>query len=119
MQSLYPSEVLAYNTRAKGLAFMNLVVNAVNVLNTYAPPIAIANSGWKFYILYIVWDAFGVVVIFFTFIETKGWSLEEIEELFHSPHPVKKSLEKKQITVRDDGTIADVNGMDFVKAAVV
>ncbi|KAH8801366.1 general substrate transporter [Xylogone sp. PMI_703] len=119
MQSLYPSEVLAYNTRAKGLAFMNLVVNAVNVLNTYVPPIAITNSGWKFYILYVVWDAFGVVVIYFTFIETKGWSLEEIEELFHSAHPVKRSLEKKQITVRDDGTIANINGVEFSKAAVV
>jgi len=116
MQSLYPSEVLAYNTRAKGLAFMNLVVNAVNVLNTYVPPIAIANSGWKFYILYIVWDAFGVVVIYFTFIETKGWSLEEIEGLFQSPHPVKKSLEKKQVTIREDGVISDVNGVEFGKS---
>jgi len=106
MQSLYPSEVLAYNTRAKGLAFMNLMVNAVNVLNTYVPPVAIQNSGWKFYILYIVWDAFGVVVIYFTFIETKGWGLEEIEEIFNSKHPVKESLGKKTVRVREDGTIA-------------
>lgn len=98
---------------------MNLVVNAVNVLNTYVPPIAITNSGWKFYILYVVWDAFGAVVIYFTFIETKGWSLEEIEQLFQSPNPVKKSLEKKEIMVRDDGTIANVNGEEFDKGAIV
>ncbi|OZJ02363.1 hypothetical protein BZG36_04479 [Bifiguratus adelaidae] len=105
MQSLYPTEVLAYNTRAKGLAYMNLMVNAVNVLNTYVPPVAIANSGWKFYILYIVWDAFGVLIIYLFFIETKGHSLEEIERIFESPHPVKESLRGRKVTVKEDRTL--------------
>jgi hypothetical protein len=50
------------------MAYLNFMVNCVNVLNTYVPPVAIANSGWKFYILYVVWDAFGVLVIYFTFV---------------------------------------------------
>jgi hypothetical protein len=37
MQSLYPSEVLAFSTRAKGLAYLNFMKNAVKVLNTYVP----------------------------------------------------------------------------------
>lgn len=95
MQALYPSEVLAYNDRAKGLAFMNLMLNMANVLNTYVPPIGIANCGWRFYMLYICWDAFGVLVIYATFVETNGWNLEEIDQLFHSEHPVRKSLRKR------------------------
>jgi hypothetical protein len=113
MQSLYPSEVLTYNSRAKGLAYLAFMNNAVKVMNTYVPPIAIHNSGWKFYLLYIIWDAFGIVVIYFFFVETRGWSLEEIEELFNSKNPVKASLEKKNITVAHDGTIdhvEDING---------
>ncbi|CAL5869784.1 uncharacterized protein PFLUO_LOCUS4014 [Penicillium psychrofluorescens] len=90
------AEVLAYNDRAKGLAFMNLMLNTANVLNTYVPPIGIQNCSWRFYFMYIAWDAFGVVVIYFTFVETKGWNLEEIDELFHSKSPVKKSLEKRE-----------------------
>ena len=105
MQSLYPSEVLAFNTRAKGLAYMNFMVNAVNVLNTYVPPIAIANSGWKYYILYIVWDAFGVVIIYFFFVETKGRSLEELDYLFESPSPVKESLKLRTAAVLDNGNV--------------
>jgi len=111
LQSLYPSEVLAYNSRAKGLAYLNLMNNAVKVMNTYVPPIAITNSGWKFYILYVVWDAFGVVVIYFTFVETRGWSLEEIEDLFRAKNPVKASLEKKNVRVAEDGTITDVRAL--------
>lgn len=110
MQSLYPVEVLSFNSRAKGMAYLAFMNNAVKVMNTYVPPIAITNSGWKYYLLYVFWNAFGIVVIYFTFIETRGWSLEEIEELFHSKHPVKASLEKKKISVAHDGTITEVVG---------
>jgi len=116
MQSLYPSEVLAYNARAKGLAYLNLMNNAVKVMNTYVPPIAITNSGWKFYILYVVWDAFGVLVIYLTFVETRGWSLEEIEDLFKAKNPVKASLEKKNVRVAQDGTITDVRALNTTGA---
>lgn len=112
MQSLYPSEVLTYNTRAKGLAFLVFMNNAVKVLNTYVPPIAITRSGWRFYLLYVIWDAFGVVVIYFCFVETRGWSLEEIEHLFNAKNPVKASLQKKNVIVAHDGTIQRVNNID-------
>ncbi|KAJ5805066.1 hypothetical protein N7474_010953 [Penicillium riverlandense] len=112
MQTLYPAEVLAYNSRAKGMAYLAFMNNAVKVMNTYVPPIAIANSGWRYYILYVVWDAFGIVVIYFFFVETKGWSLEEIEDLFNSKNPVKASLEKKKISVAGDGTIINVDKTD-------
>jgi len=32
-------------------------------------------------------------------VETKGRSLEELEEIFADPHPVKRSLEKHKIIV--------------------
>ncbi|KZT12891.1 general substrate transporter [Laetiporus sulphureus 93-53] len=95
MQSLYPVEVLSYNNRAKGLAVMNLFVNACGLFNTYLPPVAIANVGWRFYLFYASWDALGVIVIYFTFVETKGRNLEEIDTIFQSQHPVRASLEKQ------------------------
>ena len=108
MQSLYPVEVLSFNSRAKGMAFLAFMNNAVKVMNTYVPPIAIANSGWKYYLLYVFWDAFGVVVIYFFFVETRGWSLEEIEDLFQAKNPVKASLAKKKISLAPDSTITQV-----------
>ncbi|CCM03381.1 uncharacterized protein FIBRA_05511 [Fibroporia radiculosa] len=98
MQSLYPVEVLSYNNRhvrqAKGLAVMNLFVNACGLFNTYLPPVAIANVGWRFYLFYACWDALGIAVIYFAFIETKGRNLEEIDLIFQSEHPVRASLAK-------------------------
>ncbi|KAH9849895.1 general substrate transporter [Lenzites betulinus] len=94
-QSLYPTEVLAYNTRAKGLAFMNLLVNIASVFNTYVPPVAIARASWRFYIFYILWDALGVVVIYLTFVETKGRNLEEIDDIFEAANPKQASLQPR------------------------
>jgi MFS family permease len=70
-QALYPSEVLAYNARAKGLAMSGLWLNIVSFINTYAAPVGITNAGWKFYILYLAVDALGILFIYLFFVETK------------------------------------------------
>ena len=37
-----------------------------------------------------------------SFVETRGRNLEEIDEIFNDPNPVKKSLEKTRMTVTVD-----------------
>jgi len=98
-QALYPAEVLAYNARGKGLAMSGLWLNIVSFINTYAAPVGITNSGWKFYFLYFVVDFVGIGFIYLFFVETKGRSLEEIDEIFADPHPVKASLRKQKVVV--------------------
>ncbi|KZT21764.1 general substrate transporter [Neolentinus lepideus HHB14362 ss-1] len=100
--SLYPTEVLAFATRAKGLAMLNLLCNIANIFNTYVPPPAIASAGWRFYIFYTLWDLLGAAAVYFTFVETKGRNLEEIEEIFQYRNPRKASMEKGKIAVRRD-----------------
>ena len=55
--------------------------------------------GWKFFILYIVIDAVGAVVVYFFFIETHGYNLEEIDRIFEAADPVKESLKKEKVLI--------------------
>ena len=103
-QTQYPSEILKFETRAKGVAMLNLGLNLVKLPNTYISPIAISSVGWKYYILYICTDALGAISVYFFFIETRGKNLEEINEIFESPHPVQESLRKQKL-VRSGGEV--------------
>lgn len=72
LQALYPVEVLSFEMRAKGMAFSNLAVNAAGMLNQYAWPVSMDKIGWKTYIVFTVWDAIQVVIVYFLLPETKG-----------------------------------------------
>ncbi|KAI0061709.1 general substrate transporter [Artomyces pyxidatus] len=96
MQALYGAEVLSYEARAKGLAFLNLVAQASSCINTFALPVALEKLTWKVYIIFLAWDTFEFLVIYFTLVETKGLTLEEIEEVFAQPNPRKYSTENRE-----------------------
>ncbi|KZW03364.1 general substrate transporter [Exidia glandulosa HHB12029] len=93
MQALYPAEVLSYQMRAKGLAFLAIVAQASSCINTFGLPVALSKIGWYVYLIFCIWDLFEVIVIYFTVVETKGLTLEEIEEVFSQDDPVKYSIE--------------------------
>lgn len=72
LQALYPVEVLSFEMRAKGMAFSSLAVNAAGLLNQFAWPVSMEKLAWKTYIIFTVWDAIQVVIIYFFIPETKG-----------------------------------------------
>ena len=90
----YPVEVLHTNIRAKGMGLNNFVLNCAEFINTYATPIGLKNIGWRIYIVYVVWNIVQAAWIFLFFVETKDHTLEEMDQIFESKHPVKASLEK-------------------------
>ncbi|KAF9046721.1 general substrate transporter [Panaeolus papilionaceus] len=87
MQALYPAEVLSYQARAKGLAFLGVITQLASLINTFGLPVALKKIGWKVYLVFLIWDVFEVIVIYFFVVETKGLTLEEINEVFESPNP--------------------------------
>lgn len=99
LQALYPSECLSYETRAKGMALYAFAVSCASFLNTYAGPIALGNITWRYYIVYVVWDLFEAAVIWWCAVETKGRTLEELNEIFEDPHPVRASLAKHTVAL--------------------
>ncbi|KAG6832173.1 hypothetical protein H0H92_004904 [Tricholoma furcatifolium] len=99
LQALYPAECLEYNTRAKGMALYAFAVSCASFVNTYAGPIALGRITWRYYIVYIAWDLFECVMIYFFAVETKGRTLEELDEIFGSPNPMRASIQKHRLTV--------------------
>ena len=46
--------------------------------NQYVNPIALDAIGWKYYIVYCVWLAVELAVVWFFYIETRNTPLEEV-----------------------------------------
>ncbi|TDL26903.1 general substrate transporter [Rickenella mellea] len=96
MQALYPAEVLGYEARSKGLAFLTIIVQASSCINTFGLPVALEKINWKVYLIFLFWDFFEFVIIYFFVVETKGITLEEIDEIFNQPNPRKYSIEVRK-----------------------
>ncbi|CAP60204.1 uncharacterized protein PODANS_1_5170 [Podospora anserina S mat+] len=95
LQSMYISECLPTSTRAKGTAVGNFSSAAASTILQYASGPAFEKIGYYFYLVFVFWDLFEAAFIYFLFPETKDRTLEELEEVFSAPNPVKKSLEKR------------------------
>ncbi|KPM42202.1 hypothetical protein AK830_g4325 [Neonectria ditissima] len=104
----YVVEILPFNMRARGLVLYNLFVALALIFNQYVNPIGVTNSGWKYYIMYDVWLAFEVVVVYFLFVETGNLSLEETAAVLDGEEYKDKLVEgaaanaEKQMKLQDE-----------------
>ncbi|EGV61632.1 hypothetical protein PSN45_000312 [Yamadazyma tenuis] len=78
----YPVEIVNYSIRTKGMAFSQIVTFGFGFFNQYVIPLAMDAISWKFYIINACYNIVQAVIIYFSFVETKGLSLEEIDEVF-------------------------------------
>ncbi|RGP78341.1 lactose permease [Fusarium longipes] len=100
-QSMYIAETLKTSTRAKGTALGNFASSCISLVLAYSSGPAFEKIGYYFYLVFVFWDLIEFVFIYFFFPETKGRTLEELNEVFDAPNPVKKSLEpRSEETVR-------------------
>lgn len=84
----YPTEIFPYSTRSKGLTVELLSVYGSLIVLSFVTSIAIDNIGWHYYIVFCVFNVFVLIITWLFFPETKGYSLEEIAEVFDGPSPV-------------------------------
>ncbi|KAF9875365.1 hexose transporter protein [Colletotrichum karsti] len=82
----YPTEILTYSLRTKGLAIYIVTVAIAVSLNTWINPIALDALGWKYYAIYIVINAALLAIQYFKFPETKDRTIEEIATIFDGTH---------------------------------
>ena len=81
----YPVEVLPYHLRARGMAIWQMSTAGALCINTWVNPIALANIGYHYYIVYIGILVYLFLIAYFFFPETRHLSLEEVAERFDGP----------------------------------
>lgn len=66
------------------------------VIAAFTNPIGLENLGWKYYIVFCCFLVVILAVTFFTFPETKGFSLEEIVQIFDGPQAARDVEESEK-----------------------
>jgi len=99
LQALYPVECLHTNARGKGMGTYQAIVNCISFINLYCIPVAQKNIQYRFVFVFVGWDIVESVLWFLFGVETNGRTLEELDEIFSAPNPVKASIMKKRVAV--------------------
>ncbi|PSN65783.1 general substrate transporter [Corynespora cassiicola Philippines] len=100
---LYITEIVPYNLRLRGMAVFQFWNLGFILFSTFAIPVGLEAMGWKLYCIFVAWVFVEFVVVWWTFPETKGPSLEEIAAIFDGPQEIhggklESHLEEKRGT---------------------
>ncbi len=79
---LYLSEVLPFSLRAKGMNIFLMIQIILGLITGFTNPIALEAIRWKYYILWTCWLLLEIIIIYFLFPETRGYSLEDVQTVF-------------------------------------
>jgi len=79
---VYPSEILPLRLRQRGSSLSTAANWICNYIIVQITPPAIANIGWRTYLIFAVLNATWVPIIYLFFPETKGLELEDVDRLF-------------------------------------
>lgn len=79
---LYLTEILPFTLRAKGINACVFVQQIFQIYNGFVNPIAMDAIEWKYYIVYCCVLVVELIVVYLTFVETSGRTLEEMAEVF-------------------------------------
>ncbi|KAL4860603.1 general substrate transporter [Aspergillus spectabilis] len=81
----YPAELLPFEVRAHGVAYMTGVMHISGFFSTFVNPVGLENIGWRYYIVYIVYTGLEFLAVWYFFVETRGFTLEEIWTMCETP----------------------------------
>ncbi|KAF9162391.1 hypothetical protein BGX21_002001 [Mortierella sp. AD011] len=87
----YPAEIYPLRIRAKAVSLSTASNWAFNFILAYAVPPALEHIQYKTYYIFAGFCVAMTIHVFFMFPETKGRTLEEMEELFNSDVPAWKT----------------------------
>lgn len=97
------------------LPFLHFGLTINRLLATFAFPIGLEKIGWKIYMINGVWDIIELLFVVFFWVETKGKSLEEIDELFDGVNP----RDARDLAFLEKNAGEPIDGEEVVETQVV
>ncbi|KAF5552785.1 quinate transport [Fusarium napiforme] len=79
---VYTGEIFSSRTREAGIAISTSTQWLFNFVFSQATPHAVTNLGWRTFLMFSIFNFALVIFVWFFIMETKGKSLEEMEDLF-------------------------------------
>ncbi|KAK7219012.1 hypothetical protein V2G26_007015 [Clonostachys chloroleuca] len=104
---LYPTEINSIAMRTKGAAVSTATNWITNFFIVEITPIGIQNLGWKFWIVFTVFNAAFMPVIYFLYPETANRTLEDLDEYYRNNPPL--------IVTSDEDAICSKRPLKYVE----
>ncbi|KAF9914086.1 hypothetical protein BX616_009005 [Lobosporangium transversale] len=98
----YPAEIYPLRIRSKAVSLSTASNWAFNFILAYAVPPLLENIQYKTYFIFGAFCVAMTIHVFFMFPETKGHTLEEMDELFNSDVPAWKTRAQPQSRLDSD-----------------
>ncbi|KAK9443237.1 Lactose permease [Metarhizium brunneum] len=112
LTATYCAEVLATPTRAKGMGIHVILSNCANLYNTYVTAIALDSIDWRYYLIFVGLNLLYSVIWFVFGVETRGRTLEEMDDVFNAKFPPRAALQKAVMVRQGDGHLQGLDGDD-------
>jgi MFS family permease len=87
----YPAEIFPSKVRAKAVSLSTAANWFWNMILAFGVPPLLWNINYKMYYIFATFNALALVHIFFAAPETKGYTLEEMDDVFDAGIPAWKS----------------------------
>lgn len=78
----YPAEIFPVDIRAKGNSLSTFTNWTINLVFAQISPKALTNIGFRYFYVFFVFGIIATLCYIFFFPETKGKTLEQMDELF-------------------------------------
>ena len=92
---VYPAEIFPVDIRAKGNSISTFTNWTLNLVFAQISPRALTNIGFKYFYVFFIFGIIAVLCYIFFYPETKGKTLEQMDELFGDqlvPHALQDPL---------------------------
>ncbi|KAH6903866.1 hexose carrier protein [Coprinopsis sp. MPI-PUGE-AT-0042] len=111
---LYPTEINSLSMRAKGAGLATASNWISNYMVVQITPIGIANLGWRFYLIWVFFNAAFIPIIWLLYPETANRHLEDIDRLYRENSGLTIVVKNKEaIQVERPQRFIDADKEDF------